>query len=72
MLRFSNIKGFNLAPCLPKTPKYSLSHNQSTDLLASLSIVFAASPSAAHPKMVELCDHIAQVSSYYAGTDMAT
>ena len=46
-----------------------LSYSQSTYLLAvcaSLSIVFDASPSAAHPKMVELCDHTAQVSSHYA------
>ena len=68
MLGVRNIKGFNLAPCLPKLPKYSLSYSQSTDFLASLSIVFAASPSAIHHKMMELCDHTAQVqvSSYHA------
>ena len=35
----------------------------------SFSIDFAASPSAAHPKMVELCNHTAQVSSHYAFTE---
>jgi hypothetical protein len=40
--------------------KYSLSY------YVSFSIVFAASPSAAHPKMVELCNHTAQASSHHA------
>ena len=35
-------------------------------LFVSFSTVFAASPSAAHPKMVELCNHTAQASSHHA------
>jgi len=66
MLRVRNIKGFNLVPYLPTSPKYSLSYIRSTYLLVSFSIVFAALPSAAHPKMVELCGHTAQASSHYA------
>ena len=38
-------------------------------MLESFSIVFAASPRAAHPKMVELCDRTAHVSSHYAFTE---
>ena len=60
-----------MVPYLPTSPKYLLSYSQSDVLLVSCSIVFAALPSAgaAHPKMVELCDHTAQVSSLYAFTE---
>ena len=51
---------------LPALPKYSLSYSRSAVLLVSVSIVFAASPSATHPKMVELCNHTAQASSHHA------
>jgi hypothetical protein len=51
MPRVRNIKGFNLVPYLPKLPKYLLSYGQSTDLLASFSIIYAASPKAANPKI---------------------
>ena len=68
-VRNINIKGFNLVPYLPTSPKYSVSYSRSTYLLASFSIDFAALPSAAaHAKMVELCDHTAQWSFHYAFT----
>ena len=63
MLRVRNVEGFNLVPYLPTSPKYSLNPFV---LLMSFTIVFAASPSAAHPKMVELCNHTAQASSHHA------
>ena len=55
-----------MVPYLPTSPKYSLSYSRSAVLLVSFSIVYAASPSAAHPKMVELCNHTAQASSHHA------
>ena len=66
MLRFRNIKGFNAVPCLPKSPKYLLNYSLSNDLLARLPIISVASPSAAHPKIVELCNHTAQASAHNA------
>jgi hypothetical protein len=35
-------------------------------MLVSFPIISAASPSAAHPKIMELCNHIAQVSAHHA------
>jgi hypothetical protein len=69
MLRFRNIKGLNLVPYLPKLPKYSLSYGQSTDLLACFSIISAASPRAAGPKIVEKCNHTTQASANHACAD---
>jgi hypothetical protein len=69
MLRVRNVEGFNLVPYLPTSPKYSLSYSQSAVLLVSFSIVFTASPSTAHPKMVKLCNHTAQASSHHACTE---
>jgi hypothetical protein len=69
MLRVRNIKGFNLVPYLPKSPKYSLSYGQSTDLFAIFSIISAASPRAAGPKIVELCNHTTKVSAHHACTE---
>ena len=66
MLRVRNIEGFNLVPYLPTSPKYSLSYSQSAVLLVGFFIVYAASPSATHPKMVGLCNHTAQASSHHA------
>jgi hypothetical protein len=65
MLRVRNTKGFNLAPCLPKIAQV-FAKIANLLLLVSFSIVFAASPSAAHPKKVELCYHTAQASSHHA------
>ncbi len=36
------------------------------DILASFSIISAASPTTAHPKMIELCNHTAQASAHHA------
>ncbi len=66
MLRVRNVEGFNSVPYLPTSPKYSLSYSQSAVLLVSFSIVFAVSPSATHPKMVELCNHKAHASFHHA------
>ena len=66
MLRASVVEGFSLVPYLPTSPKYSLSYSRSAVLLVSFSIVYAASPRATHPKMVELCNHTAQASSHHA------
>jgi hypothetical protein len=38
-------------------------------LLEIFSVVYAASPSATHPKMVECCNHTAQASSHHAGAE---
>ena len=35
----------------------------------SFPIIFTASPSAAHPKMLELCNHTAQAPSHHACTE---
>ncbi len=55
-----------MVPYLQKSPKYSLSYGRSTDLLASFSIISAASPRAADPKIVGKCNHTTQVSAPYA------
>ena len=52
-------------PIRQTSPKYSLSYSRSAVLLVCFPIFFAASPSAAHPKMVELCNHKAQASSHH-------
>ncbi len=54
MLRVRNIKGFNLVPYLLKLLMCLPNYFQFTDLLVSLSIISAASPSAAHSKIVYL------------------
>jgi hypothetical protein len=69
MLRVRNVEGFNLVPYLPLSPKYSLSYSQCAVLVVSFCVGFAASPSAAYPKMVELCNHTAHTSSYHACTE---
>ncbi len=66
MLSVPFIVGVMLVPYLSKLPKYLLSYSQSTDLLASFFIISAASPSATHPKIMELCNHTAQASAHYA------
>jgi hypothetical protein len=65
MLSVRNIKGFILVPYSPKPSKYLLSYHLSTDLLARLSIISAASHSAAQPKIVELCNHTAHASFHH-------
>ncbi len=62
MLRVRNFKGFNLVPYLPKSLMHLPNYFQSTDLLVSLSIISAASPSAAHSKIVYLYGHTSQTS----------
>ena len=52
-----------MVPHFPPSARYSLSYSQSAVLLVSFSIVFAASPSAADPKMADLCNHTAHASS---------
>ena len=71
MSRVGFITGFNLVPCLLKSPKYSLSYSQSTDLLASFSIISDASSSAVYPntKIVKLFYHAAQVSVHHTCTE---
>ena len=68
MLRVRNIKGFNLTLLyLPKSLKLVFAKlHPICCFVRSFCIVFAASPSAAHPKMVELCNHPAQASSHHA------
>jgi len=65
MLRVRNVEGFDLVPYLPTSPKYSLSY-PICYFVSEFFHHFAASPSAAHPKMVELCNHTAQASSHHA------
>ena len=59
----------SLLPLPPMLPPPNHQHAAAYPIccfVRSFSFVFAVSPSVAHPKMVELCNHPAQVSSHHA------